>query len=80
MKVGHSDKNTPLYSTWYEFKKDIEKLSGHCILNWDWLKVKPEAPLPWNIYDFQTALTALRRGDKNAERQGRSIRPRGEFA
>ena len=82
MKVGRSDKSMPLYSTWYGFKQDLEKLSGRSILNRDWLEVKPEAPLPWNTNDLQAALGALKRRAKNrkAERQIRVIRPQGSFA
>ena len=36
------------YSTWYEFKKDLEKETGRSVLNSDWLHVKPAAPLPWD--------------------------------
>ena len=47
------------YTTWYEFKKDLEKLAGSILLNQDWLEVKPEAPLPWNDADMRAALSAL---------------------
>ena len=75
MKVGSSDKVKPLYSTWYGFKKDLERLSGRIVLNGNWLEVKPEAPLPWNTYDLQAALGALKRRDKNkkSERQVKVI-------
>ncbi len=48
-----------LYTTWYEFKKDLEKRIGLSLLNWDWLSVKPEVPLPWNDNDMKAALSAL---------------------
>ena len=48
-----------VYETWYEFKKDFEKQLGHGVLNWDWLRVKPRAPLPWNGSHMATALSAL---------------------
>ncbi len=50
-----------LYQTWYDFKKDFERQVGYGLLNWDWLKVKPEAPLPWNGSHMKTALSGLSR-------------------
>jgi hypothetical protein len=47
-----------LYTTWYEFKKDLEKQLGCSLLNWRWMEVKPKAPLPWNKYQLKKALSA----------------------
>ena len=47
------------YTTWYEFKKDLEKQLGYGLLNWDWLEVKPKAPLPWNDSHLQAAVSVL---------------------
>lgn len=48
-----------LYLTGYEFKKDIQKELGRNILNQEWLRLKPEEPLPWNGSYFQKALLEL---------------------
>lgn len=45
-----------LYMTWYDFKKDLEKRLGHSLLNWYWLEVKPQAPLPWDKSHLKAAL------------------------
>ena len=50
-----------LYTTWYDFKKDFERQIGHGLLNWDWLEVKPKAPLPWNDSHLKAALSAVAR-------------------
>ena len=47
------------YSTWYEFKKDLEKHLGHSLLNWRWLEVKPKAPLPWNDSHMKAVVARL---------------------
>jgi len=49
------------YATWYEFKKDLEKRAGHSLLNAEWLRVKPAAPLPWRESRLQSALARLER-------------------
>ena len=49
------------YTTWYEFKKDLEKRSGYVLVNWRWLEVKPRAPLPWDDSHLETAISALAR-------------------
>lgn len=53
-----------LYPTWYDFKKDFERRVGYGLLNWDWLKVKPEAPLPWNGSHMRRALSVLSRTER----------------
>ena len=50
-----------LYTTWYEFKKDLEKELGCMLLNWRWIEVKPKAPLPWNDSHMQATLSAAAR-------------------
>jgi hypothetical protein len=64
------------YTTWYEFKKDLEKRLGHSLLNWNWLAVKPEAPLPWDDSHMHVALSVLARlaGDKDAQKRPRNRR------
>ena len=50
-----------IYSTWYDFKKELERRLGHSVLNLDWLEVKPRAPLPWNNANMRTTLSTLAR-------------------
>lgn len=59
------------YATWYEFKKDLERRAGHSLLNAEWLKVKPAAPLPWHESSLRSSLTML----EHIERQGIAGRP-----
>ena len=49
------------YTTWYEFKKDLEKQLGYSLLNWRWLEAKPKAPLPWQDSHMKAALLAMAR-------------------
>lgn len=51
----------PDYPTWYEFKKDLEKHAGHSLLNDEWLRVKPAAPLPWRESRLHSSLQRLER-------------------
>ena len=60
-----------LYTTWYEFKKDLEKRAGSSLLNWDWLEVKPAVPLPWNAADMKAALSALAPFRRELNRTGK---------
>jgi len=52
------------YPTWYEFKRDLEKRVGHCVVNTDWLRVKPAAPLPWDKPRLRSAIQKLSRIEK----------------
>jgi hypothetical protein len=57
-----------IYPTWYEFKEDLQKELGRSMLNQEWLRVKPEAPLPWNYSSMQAIilnLPDLKRIDSN---------------
>jgi hypothetical protein len=47
------------YDTWYAFKKDLESLCGHPILNRTWLQIKPQTALPWGKSQILTALSKL---------------------
>ncbi len=58
------------YVTWYEFKKDLEKEAGHSLLNAEWLRIKPAAPLPWSKHSLGASLIKLERLQKGKERQG----------
>lgn len=51
--------NTLKYQTWYEFKKDLQKEAKHSILNEEWLKIKPQQPLPWDRSCIKSALLKL---------------------
>ncbi len=56
-EATHMDKKS--YLTWYEFKKDLQKEAKHCILNQEWLQVKPGKPLPWDSASIQSTLLKL---------------------
>ena len=47
------------YATWYEFKKDLERHAGHSLLNAEWLRIKPAAPLPWGQSRLRSSLVRL---------------------
>ncbi len=60
----------PDYFTWYEFKKDLEREAGRSVLNPQWLRVKPAAPLPWTESQLHCALLKLkRRNEAKPKRQ-----------
>lgn len=61
----------PEYLTWYEFKKDLQRVSGRSLLNTDWLDVKPTAPLPWDKSLLHSALLKLQRLSR--QRQNRQL-------
>ena len=63
------------YTTWYDFKKDLEKHLGHSVLNWDWLRVKPKTALPWNSSNMKATFLKLSRLDyqKNTKRNARQL-------
>lgn len=44
------------YSTWYEFKRDLEGQLGHWLPNPDWLEARPREPLPWDETSLRAAL------------------------
>jgi hypothetical protein len=48
-----------IYPTWYEFKEDLQKELGRSMLNQEWLRVKPEEPLPWNNSCLQAIILNL---------------------
>ena len=56
--------NKASYLTWYEFKKDLQKEANCSILNKEWLKIKPRAPLPWDRSFVESALVKLSKGTK----------------
>ncbi len=59
MSVSICTRKAVLYTTWYEFKKNLERKTGHMLPNWRWLEVKPKAPLPWDDADMEAALSRL---------------------
>jgi hypothetical protein len=52
------------YRTWYEFKQDLERHVGHCVVNTDWLRVKPASPLPWDVSRLHATIRKLGRIQK----------------
>ena len=78
MRVTGRTNRVSLYPTWYEFKKELGKRSGHGLLNWDWLEAKPKTPLPWHDSDMNAAFSVLIRlkaQKVSAERKGNKQRP-----
>jgi len=61
MRVANRTKKVLLYTTWYEFKKDLEKKLGYVLVNRRWLEVKPKAPLPWNNSHVENAISGVSR-------------------
>ena len=61
MREVYYDRRTSSYTTWYDFRKDLGKSLGYIPLNWLWLKVKPDCPLPWSKSQMRTALSAVAR-------------------
>ena len=61
---GSTMTGTNLYATWYEFKKDLEERLGFRLLNWPWLKVKPDSPLPWDDSHMEVVLSVVARMPK----------------
>ncbi len=59
MDRATSVKMTALYTTWYEFKKDLEEKLNYPLLNWDWLDMKPRYPLPWKKAHMEACLSAV---------------------
>ena len=48
------------YTTWYEFKRDLEKCLGYHLTNREWLRVKPRSPLPWSYYHLKRSFGQVR--------------------
>jgi hypothetical protein len=59
----------PDYFTWYELNKDLEREAGRSVLNAQWLRVKPAAPLPWTESHLRCAPLRLKR--RNEEKPKR---------
>jgi hypothetical protein len=51
---------TPKYDTWYDFKKELESLCGHPVLNTLWLQIKPQIALPWDKSTIRSVLLKLK--------------------
>jgi hypothetical protein len=62
------------YATWYEFKKDLERLLGYSLSNWRWIDVKPKEPLPWDDSHLNTTLSVLASHRKVKSRPGGDLR------
>jgi len=70
MRVANRTKKVSLYTTWYEFKRDLEKKLGYMLLNWQWLEAKPKVPLPWDDSQMQAVSSVLVRfGEQKAIRK-----------
>jgi hypothetical protein len=52
-------KEVSSYSTWYEFKKELQKRAGFPILNSRWIQIKPKTALPWYEFQMKEALSQL---------------------
>jgi hypothetical protein len=48
------------YNTWYDFKRDLESMCGHPVLNTLWLQIKPQKALPWGKTQIRSALLKMR--------------------
>jgi len=73
MTVPNRTREILLYTTWYDFKKELERHLGHSLLNWHWLEVKPQAPLPWDKSHLRAAL--IRSGLEGPEPHQRRAKP-----
>ena len=62
---GKGQVKVPDYRTWYDFKKDLEKETGHTLLNAAWLYVKPAAPLPWSESYFRSSIRKIERAGRH---------------
>ncbi len=72
MRVANRTKEISEYTTWYDFRKDLGKRLGYMPLNWRWLEVKPQAPLPWNDSHMQSVLSVVARLEKQKATRKRS--------
>jgi hypothetical protein len=54
-----STKEVSSYSTWYDFKSELQRRSGIIVLNRLWIQIKPKAPLPWYEFHMKEALASL---------------------
>ncbi len=64
MRVVNRTKKIQLYTTWYDFRRDLGKRLGYTPLNWQWLRVKPKAALPWDDSHLQASLSAIARREE----------------
>jgi hypothetical protein len=58
------------YPTWYEFKRALERATGHRLLNTTWLHVKPSEPLPWTNAQLRSTIVELERPGRQAATAG----------
>ena len=70
MLVASLRKQDYQYTTWYEFKRDLEKCLGHHLTNWEWLEVKPRSPLPWTHHHLKRSFALVRRLEERAYIRG----------
>lgn len=61
MKAASRIKKISPYTTWYEFRKDLAEQLGYTPLNYQWLEIKPKAPLPWNDSHMREVISTVAR-------------------
>jgi hypothetical protein len=61
------------YTTWYEFKKDLERKLGRSLSNWQWIDIKPKEPLPWDDAQLNATLFALASNKRAKSHPGRDL-------
>jgi len=59
MRLVNYHSGVSLYTTWYDFKKELGNKLGHIPLNSEWLERKPKMPLPWDDSDMRAALSRI---------------------
>ena len=59
MRASNNTQKTPLYTTWYDFRRDLGKHLGYIPLNQQWLQIKPRVALPWDESHIQASLSAI---------------------
>ena len=66
MLVASLGKQNYTYTTWYEFKRDLEKCLGRHLTNWEWFEVKPRSPLPWSYRHMKYSYAQVGRMEERA--------------
>lgn len=59
MRLVSYHSEVSLYTSWYDFRKELGNKLGYIPLNSAWLDTKPKMPLPWNDSDLRAALSRL---------------------
>jgi len=61
MRVVNYRSEVSLYTTWYDFRKELGNKLGYIPLSSEWLETKPKAPLPWDDSDMRAVLSTMAR-------------------